>query len=103
MKFNERMDGDWLVVELVPEVIEANTAIQFGEPTVCGSRITTQAAAWAWIDKNWDDFGGLTKEAAFAAHCFEAGRQYQRDRKLRKKIDEACSAGWEKHNQAVKP
>ncbi len=98
MKFTERHDGDWLVVEFIPSFIEAATNIQFGSPTIVGTRIPTYTAAGAWWNKEWDAYGSLTELQAFACACFEAGIEYHRNRKLRKRIDEACSHGWELHH-----
>lgn len=100
MNNNEHYEGDWLIVDLVPNFIQANTAIQFGSPTVIGGRVHTEVAAVAYQNKEWDDYGSLTEQQALIACAFEAGREYQRNRKLRKRIDEACQHGWELHNIA---
>ena len=93
----EYYDRQWLVVELIPGLIECHTAMQFGAPTITGSRIHTEVAAGAYENEEWNCYGnGLDKDKAFVAMCFEAGREYQRSRKLRQRIDEACKKGWEK-------
>ena len=102
----EHKDGKWLIIELVPDFIEAHSGIQFGSPTVVGSRIHTEVAAGAYEHDGEQGWGGmrhnypnLTKQRGFAALCFEAGREYQRNRKLRKRIKEACHEGWQQHNK----
>lgn len=95
MDFKETMDRKWLVVELVPDLIVAHSAIRFGDTTIKGTRIPTDTAAFAFLEGNyglWD----MTEKQAFAAYCFEAGREYQRSRKLHKRIREAVKLGWSK-------
>jgi uncharacterized protein (DUF433 family) len=95
MEFKETMDRNWLVVELVPDLIVVHTGIQFGDTTIKGTRIPTDTAAFAFQDGNfaaWD----MTEKQAFAAYCFEAGKQFNRNRKLRKRIGEAVAFGWSK-------
>ena len=91
----EHYEGKWLVVELVPDFIEAHSGRQFGSPTVKGTRIHTEVAAGAYINNECRDYK-LKKANAFAALCFEAGREYQRSRALRKRINEAVTQGWQK-------
>ncbi len=94
MQFEENMDGKWLTIILVPDFIEAHSGRQFGEPTMKQTRVTTRAGANAYDCEEWEDYK-LTKEQALVAYAFEAGREYQHNRKLRKRIDDACHNGWE--------
>ena len=98
MTFEEHTDGKWLVVTLVPGFIEAHSGVQFGTPTPISTRITTPTGAGAWINKEWDAYGSkknpFTEQQALVCYAFEVGREYQRNRKLRKKISDACAEGW---------
>lgn len=95
MEFKEEKHGNWLVVELVPDLIVSNSAIRWGEPTIKGTRIPTDTAGWAYKDGNFADWD-MTEQQAFAAYCFEIGIEYQRSRKLKKRITDAVSFGWSK-------
>lgn len=95
MEFKETMNGNWLIVELVPDLIVANSAIRFGGTTIKGTRIPTETAAWAYEDDNFASWP-MTEKQAFAAYCFESGMKYARSRKLRKRIQDAVSFGWSK-------
>lgn len=96
--FKEHQDDKWLVVELILGFIEAHSGRQFGTPTIEGTRIPTYTAAGAWENNECGAYG-LTKQQAFAAFCFEVGREYQRNRKLRKRIADACHEGWEQYQK----
>ena len=98
MNFDEHMDREWLVITLVPGFIEVHTGVQFGTPTPIKTRVTTLAASGAWENQAFEDYE-ITEEMALVCRAFEVGREYQRNRKLRKRIDEACSAGWRTSNE----
>ena len=103
MTFEEHMNGKWLVVTLVPGFIEAHSGVQFGTPTPINTRITTPTASGAWFHKEWDCYGSpeqpLTEEQCLVCYAFEAGREYQRNRKLRKRLSDATADGWAKYNE----
>lgn len=98
MKFQEHMDEQWLVVDLVPGLIEVHAGRSFGSPVIINRRVQTEVAAARYRDHDWRDVR-IKKMQAFAAYCFEAGREYQRSRSLRKRIDKAVSAGWEQYRE----
>ena len=100
MNFREYKDRHWFVAELVPDFIEAHTARRFGDACIKGTRVPTDTAAFAWKDKDWDDYC-ITEQQAFAAYCFEAGYEYHRNRKLKQRIAEGVSEGWRIHNLLV--
>ena len=85
----EYRDGQWLVLELIPDLIVADSGIQGGEPTIKGTRMTTVTLAFAYENHEVQCYGDYSEQQAFAAYCFEAGREYQRNRKLRKRLLES--------------
>lgn len=100
MVMKEYYDGDWLVVDIVPDFIEAHSARCFGSPTIKGTRVHTEVGAGAYINSEWRDYR-IKKQQAFVAYVFEAGREFQRSRTLRKKIDDAVDFGWSKINEST--
>lgn len=98
MNFAEHREKGYLIVTLVPDFIVVHTGIQSGEPTIVNTRIPTQTAALVYGEQGARYFQRayeLDDKFGFASFCFEAGREYQRNRKLRKHIDEALYAGSE--------
>ena len=89
---------------LVPGLVEASAAHQFGYPTMPGTRLPTYAIwMWEYLDKPGDmgyEIGFMTREKIIAAYAFEAGVQWQRSRKRRKRMGEAVADYWRKVNGA---
>lgn len=80
----------YLVDDLVPGWIVAHSGIQFGVPTLKGTRFPT-SSTWCFDDPSTY---GWTTEQAFAARCFEAGVQWQRSRERRKRMSEVVAKLW---------
>jgi len=93
----ESTDGIWRVFELVPDIIVAHPGVQAGEPTIKNTRVSTHVAGYSFEARTWRDYH-IKKEQAFAAMCFEAGRQFPKSRSLQKKIDAALREGYEKYH-----
>lgn len=89
------MDGVWLVDTILPGFIEAHSGRQFGEPTVINDRYPC-SAGWAWEYLDDPEKASMTREQIIAACAFEAGRDWQRSRKRRQRIQQAVHDGWEK-------
>ena len=86
-----KYDGRWAVDTLVQGFIVAHAGIQCGEPTLIGTRIPAYAP-WPWEIRDRPDElaeSGLTREQAIALYSFQQGVEWQRDRKRRKRIEEA--------------
>jgi uncharacterized protein (DUF433 family) len=76
--------------ELLPGFIVAHPRIQFGEPTLKGTRYTCSAGwLWDYLDRPAQLAKlGYTREQVIAASAFQAGREWQRSRARRKRIDD---------------
>ena len=89
-----QFDGRWAVDTLVPGFIVAYAGIQCGEPTLIGTRIPTYAI-WPWEIRDSPEQlaeSGLTREQVIALYSFQQGVKWQRDRKRRKRMEEAVMA-----------
>ena len=95
-----RKDRFWLVVELVPDLLEAHSARKFGSPCVKDTRVPTTTAGFSWEEKSWDEYC-ISEKQAFAAYCFEAGCEWHKNRKLRKMVSDGVDNGWRIHNLLV--
>ncbi len=94
----ERIENGYLVVELVPDIIEAHAGIREGDPVIAGTRISVEIAAITYTEKSWASWrGALAEEQAKIAFAFEAGRNYQKNRKLRKRIEQSNIDGGERY------
>ena len=91
-------DKCWHVYELVPDIIVCHPGIMSGEPTIKGTRVSTNVAGMSYEEGNWRSYH-LKREQAYAAMCFEAGREFHRSRSLQKLIDKAVREGYEKYYQ----
>lgn len=98
------MDGDWLVDVLLPGFIEAHSARQFGSPCIAQSRVPAYIGlGWVWecVERpQMLDAERFSREQAIALAAFQAGVDWQRSRKRRKRIGEAVHVGWEKHRRS---
>ena len=94
------MDGKWLVDVLLPGFIVADSARQFGAPTLVGTRIPTYVGlGWVWEVLDRAEEENLTREQIIALAAFEAGVEWQRSRKRRKRMAEAVDAGWAEESE----
>lgn len=91
-------DNERYVVDvLLPGFIEANSGIQFGEPCLIGTRIPFSVGlGWVWEELEDPYDKRLTREDVIALAAFQAGYEWHRSRKRRKKMEDAVSALWER-------
>ena len=85
---------------LLPGFIEANSGIKFGAPCLIGTGIPHYVGL-GWVWESLDDahcrrLEGLTRENIIALAAFEAGYEWHRSRKRRKKMDEAVTELWDR-------
>lgn len=94
-----RYDGHWGIDDIVPNLIIANSAIQGGEPTICGTRIPTSVIGNQpeSAEDVADDYC-TSPLTVIAARCFEAGREWQRSWRRRQRMINAVKYGWEQVN-----
>ena len=96
-------DGDYVDV-LLPGFIEANSARQFGEPCLVGTRIPFSVAlGWVWDSLDSPEDVPATREQIIALAAFNAGYNWHRSRKRRKKMDDEVTALWERINAEHQP
>jgi len=89
-ELKQREDGH-LYDELVPGLIVADPRIQFGSPTIKGTRYPCYAMwLWDYVDKPEKlEEMGFTRQQVIAATAFQAGVDWQKNRKRRKRIKES--------------
>ena len=92
-------DGHYFEV-LLPGFIEANSGRQFGEPCLIGTGIPF-SATWVWEYLDRPEGVPATREQIIALAAFEAGYEWHRSRKRRRKMDEEVTKLWERINAAV--
>lgn len=90
-----RYDGHWGIDDIVPNLIVANSAIMWGEPIIAGTRIPTSVIGNQpeSAEDVADDYC-TSPLTVIAARCFEAGRDWQRSKKRRKRMANAVNYGW---------
>lgn len=95
----EYKEEEWCVFEFVPDIIIVHSGIHGGDPTIKNTRVCTYVAASSFLNFEWDDYH-ITERQAFAALCFEAGREYQRKRS---KINKLVNESWGEYNEKHYP
>jgi len=95
----EYEDREWSVFEFIPDLIVVHSGVQAGEPTIKATRVPTCVASNAYRERDWRGYR-IKKEQAFAAFCFEAGRDYEKNKR---KINKAVNESWARYNRTHYP
>lgn len=104
--FSESYDDDWLVMALIPGILIIRSDMQFGNPTIVGYRLSANNVDLSralYEERNQPEskqlWPGPSNEQRLAAYAFALGMEWQKSRKLRKRMQEAVQEGWRKLNK----
>ncbi len=93
-------DEGYYVDVLLPGFIEASSGVQFGAPCLKDTRLPTYVGlGWVWDtldDRHGRRVEGLIREQIIALAAFDAGVEWQRSRKRRKRMDDEVKRLWER-------
>ena len=99
-------DGDryCVVDELVLGFIEARSDVHSGEPCIAGTRMTANTA-WLWLfrdDPDTEMRNGVSRDQILVAEGFRAGRNWQRSRKRRQRMEDEVASHWKRIRERQK-
>ena len=91
------MGERYYVDVLLPGFIEADSGIKFGAPCLIGTGIPHYVGlGWVWESLENPANEELTREQIIALGAFQAGYEWHRSRKRRKKMDDAVTELWDR-------